>query len=157
PANTATAEAALRDIPEAARLLGLQLQVLKASTSREIETAFATMVHDRAEALFVATDSFFVSRSVQFATLASRHAIPATYGAREVVEVGGLMSYATDIGDTFRQVGVYTGKILNGANPAELPVLQSTKFELVINLQTARALGIDVPNSLQLLADEIIE
>jgi putative ABC transport system substrate-binding protein len=157
PANTPTAEAALRDIPEAARLLGLQLQVLKASTSREIETAFATMVHDRAEALFVATDSFFVSRSVQFATLASRHGIPATYGAREVVEVGGLMSYATDIGDTFRQVGVYTGKILNGANPAELPVLQSTKFELVINLQTARALGIDVPNSLQLLADEIIE
>jgi putative ABC transport system substrate-binding protein len=114
-------------------------------------------VRDRAEALFVAGDTFFVSRRVQFATLAARYGIPAAYPGREVVEVGGLMSYATDRADMFRQVGVYTGQILKGAKPADLPVLQSTKFELVINLLTARALGIEVPNSIQLLADELIE
>jgi len=147
PANTPTAEATLRDIPEAARVLGLQIQVLNASTSREIEAAFAALVRDRADALFVAPDGFFVTRRVQFATLAARHAIPATYSAREVVEVGGLMSYGTDILDMNRRVGIYTGQILKGAKPADLPVLQATKFEFVINLQTARALGIEVPNA----------
>ena len=157
PANTSTAEATLRDIPEAARALGLQIVVLNASTSREIEEAFATLVRDRADALFVATDGFLISRRVQFATLATRHGVPTAYGVREHVEAGGLMSYGTDILDMYRQVGVYTGQILKGAKPADLPVLQSTKFEFVINLQTARALGIDVPNALQLLADEVIE
>jgi putative tryptophan/tyrosine transport system substrate-binding protein len=157
PANASTAEATLRDIPEAARTLGLQIQVLNASTSREIEVAFATIVHDRADALFVAPDALFISRSVQFATLAARHGIPSTYGTRENVEAGGLMSYGTDIRDAYRQTGVYTGQILHGAKPADLPVLQSTKFEFVINLQTARALGIEVPNAIQLLADEVIE
>ena len=114
-------------------------------------------MRDRAEALFVAPDGFFASRRVQFATLAARHGIPAAYSAREVVEAGGLMSYGTDNLDVYRQVGVYTGQILKGAKPADLPVLQSTKFEFVINLQTARALGIEVPNAMQLLADEVIE
>jgi len=157
PANVPTAEAALREIPDAARAIGLQIQVLNASTSREIEAAFATLGRDRADALFVAADGFFASRRVQFATLATRYGIPAAYASRDIVEAGGLMSYATDILDMFRQVGVYTGRILKGAKPADLPVLQSTKFEFVINLQTARALGIEVPNSLQLLADEVIE
>jgi putative ABC transport system substrate-binding protein len=157
PANATVAEITLREIPEAARALGLQVQVLNASTSREIEAAFATLVRDRADALFVAPDVFFTSRRVQLATLAARHAIPATYGIREYVEVGGLMSYGADVVDAYRQLGVYTGQILKGAKPADLPVLQSTKFEFVINLQTARALGIEVPNSIQLLADEVIE
>jgi putative ABC transport system substrate-binding protein len=157
PANPTTAETTLRDIPEAARPLGLQIQILHASTSREIEAAFATLVRDRADALFVAPDGFFGSRRVQFATLAARHTIPTAHALREFVEVGGLMSYGIDILDVFRQVGVYTGQILKGAKPADLPVVQSTKFEFVINMQTARALGIEVPNSLQLLADEVIE
>ena len=114
-------------------------------------------MRDRADALFVAPDGFFVSRRVQFATLAARYAIPAAFTFRENVEAGGLMSYGTDILDMWRQVGVYTGQILQGAKPADLPVRQSTKFEFVINLQTARALGIEVPNSIQLLADEVIE
>jgi putative tryptophan/tyrosine transport system substrate-binding protein len=157
PANAATAEATLRDIPEAARALGLQIQVLNASTIREIEAAFATLVHERADALFVAPDGFFASRRVQFATLANRHGVPTAHATRDAVEAGGLMSYGTDLADTFRQVGVYTGQILKGAKPADLPVLQSTKFEFVINLQTARTLGIEVPNSLLLVADEAIE
>jgi putative ABC transport system substrate-binding protein len=131
--------------------------VLNASTIREIEAAFATLVRDRIDALFVSADVFFASRRVQFATLAARYGIPAAYTTREVVEAGGLMSYGTDRFDMSRQVGVYTGQILKGAKPADLPVLQSTKFEFVINLLTARALGIDVPNSIQLLADELIE
>ena len=157
PGNTSTAEATLRDVPEAARALGLQIVVLNASTSREIEAAFATLMHDRADALIVAGDGFFISRRVQFATLATRYGVPAAYGIREHVEVGGLMSYGTDIPDMYRQAAVYTGQILKGAKPADLPVLQSTKFEFVLNLQTARAIGVDVPNSLQLLADEVIE
>jgi len=157
PANASTTEATLRDIPDAARALGLQIQMLNASTSREIEEAFATLMRGRADGLFVAPDSFFESRRVQFATLAARHAIPAAYTVREYVEAGGLMSYGTDLADTFRRVGVYTGQILKGANPADLPVIQSTKFEFVINLQTARALGIEVPNALLLVADETIE
>jgi len=157
PANPTIGEVMLRDIPEAARALGLQIQVLNASTSREIEAAFATLVRDRADALFVAPDSFFSSRRVQLATLATRHGVPAVYPLREYVVASGLMSYGTDVLENWRQVGVYTGQILKGAKPADLPVLQSTKFELVINLQTARALGTEVPNSLQLLADEVIE
>jgi putative ABC transport system substrate-binding protein len=157
PTNASTTEATLREIPEAARTIGLQIQVLKASTGREIEEAFATLVRDRADALFVAPDLFFQSRRVQLTTLAARYVTPATYTTREYPEVGGLMSYGTDIPDTFRQVGVYTGQILKGAKPADLPVLQSTKFEFVINLQTARALGIEVSNAIQLLADEVIE
>ena len=156
-ANTPTAEATLRDVPDAARAIGLQIQILNASTSREIEAAFATLARDRAEALLVASDGFFVSRRVQFAVLAVRDAIPAIYATRDYPEVGGLMSYGTDALDPWHQVGIYTGQILKGAKPADLPVLQSTKFEFVINMQTARALGIEVPNSIQLLADEVIE
>jgi putative tryptophan/tyrosine transport system substrate-binding protein len=157
PANAPTAEAARRDLPEAAHALGLQIEFLNASTSREIETAFATLARDRADALFVAPDSFLGSRRAQFATFAARYAIPAAYSLREYVEAGGLMSYGTDNADVWRQIGLYTGQILKGAKPADLPVVQSTKFEFVINLQTARLLGIEVPNSIQLLADEVIE
>jgi putative ABC transport system substrate-binding protein len=157
PTNTTSAEATLREIPEAARALGLQPQVINASTSREIDAAFASVVRGRADALFVAPDGFLISRRVQLATLTARHGIPATYPSREVVEVGGLMSYGTDIVDMYRQVGVYTGQILKGTKPSDLPVLQSSKFEFVINMQTARALGIEVPNALLLVADEVIE
>jgi putative tryptophan/tyrosine transport system substrate-binding protein len=157
PANAATTEATLRDIPEAARALGLQTQVLNASTSREIEAAFATLRREPVDALFVAGDGFFTSRRVQFATLAMRYAIPAVYSGREYPEVGGLMSYGTEILDRFRHAGVMIGQILKGAKPADLPVIQSSKFEFVINMQTARALGLEVPNALQLLADEVIE
>ena len=155
PANSWTAEATLRDIPDAARATGLQIQVLKASTRSEIEAAFATLVRDRADALFV--DGFFTSRRVQFATLAASYRIPATYPSREAVEAGGLMAYAADRPDMYRQVGAYTGQILKGAKPADLPVLQSTKFEFVINLQTARALGLEVPPTLLARADVVIE
>jgi len=156
PANPAT-ESAERGIPDAARALGLQIQVLKVSTKSEIEAAFATLARDRADALHVAGDTFFTSRRVQFATLAASYRTPAIYPSREAVEAGGLMGYATDRVDMWRQVGAYTGQILKGAKPADLPVLQSTKFEFVINMQTARALGIEVPNSIQLLADDLIE
>jgi putative ABC transport system substrate-binding protein len=157
PTNAASTESTLRDVPEAARAIGLQIQVLNASTSREIEAAFATIAHDRVDALFVGPDGFFNARRVQFATLATHYRIPAAYATREVVEIGGLMSYGTDLLDMYRQVGVYTGRILKGANPANLPVVQSTKFEFVINMQTARALGLEVPLHLQQLADEVIE
>jgi putative tryptophan/tyrosine transport system substrate-binding protein len=157
PANGPVAETMLRDIPEAARALGLQIQILNATTSREIEAAFTTLVRDRADALFVAADTFFTGQGAQFATLAARYRIPAAYPVREIVKAGGLISYDTDRADMFRQVGVYTGRVLKGANPADLPVVQPTKFELVINMKTAKALGLDVPNSMQLLADEVIE
>jgi putative tryptophan/tyrosine transport system substrate-binding protein len=157
PANATTAETTLRDIPEAARPLGLQIQILNASTSREIEAAFGTLVRDRADAIFVAPDGFFSSRRVQFATLAAYHRVPMAHVLREFVEAGGLMSYGVDILDVFRQVGVYTGQILKGAKPADLPVVQSSKFELVINSVTARMLGLTVPPSLLSLADEVIE
>jgi len=157
PANVPATESALRDIPDAARAMGLQIQVLKASTRSEIEAAFATLVRDRADALFVAPDTFFVSRRVQFATLAARHGIPAAYTNRDYAEVGGLMSYGTNVADSFRQVGVYVGRILKGEKPADLPVTQSTKFEFVINLQTARALGLEVPPTLLATAGEVIE
>jgi putative ABC transport system substrate-binding protein len=157
PANAQVAETTLRDVTEAARVLGLQTHILNASTSREIEAAFAAFVREQADALFVAPDIFFNSRRVQFATLAAHYRIPAAYSIREAVEVGGLMSYGADRVDMSRQVGVYTGQILKGAKPAALPVLQSSKFEFVINAQTARLLGIEVSNSLQLVADELIE
>jgi putative ABC transport system substrate-binding protein len=157
PGNAPTAEATLRDIPEAARALGLQIQVLKASTSREIEATFATLGRERTDALFVAGDAFFSSRRVQFAVLAVRHAIPAIYSTREYPEVGGLMAYGTDVASRFRQAGVMSGQVLKGAKPADLPVLQSTKFEFVINMQTARALGLEVPAQLLATVDEVIE
>ena len=157
PANAPSAEAVLRAMPDATRATGLQTQFLKAGTSEEIEAAFATLLRDPADALFVAGDGFFVSRRVQFATLTARHAIPAIYSVREYVEAGGLMSYGADDLERFRQAGIYTGQILKGAKPADLPVMQSTKFEFVINLVTARALGFEVPNSIQLLADQVIE
>jgi len=157
PANAQSAETTQREITEAARAIGLQIQFLHASTSREIESAFATLVRERADALFVVADPYFVSRRVQFATLAAKHGIPASYGTSNFVEAGGLMSYGTDILEAQRQVGVYTGQILKGTKPADLPVLQSTKFEFAINLQTARLLGLEVPNSVQALADVVIE
>jgi putative tryptophan/tyrosine transport system substrate-binding protein len=157
PANASTAEATLRDMPEAARAIGLQIVVLNASTGREIEAAFATLVRDRADALFVGADAFFNSRRVQLANMAARHAIPTAFAVREYVDAGGLMSYGTSLADMYRQVGAYSGRILKGARPADLPVLQSTKFELVINLQTARMLGLTVPDKLLVAADEVIE
>jgi putative ABC transport system substrate-binding protein len=157
PAIASITQTTLRDIPEAARLLGLQIQVFNASTPREIEAAFDTLVHDRADALFVAPGAFFASRRVKLTTLAARHGIPATYSNREYAEAGGLISYGTDILDGWRQVGVYAGQILKGAAPADLPVMQPTKYELVINLKTAKALGLEVPPMLLARADEVIE
>jgi putative ABC transport system substrate-binding protein len=157
PANVRATETILREVQEAGRVIGLQLHVLNASTSREIDAAFATLARERPEALFVAPDTFFSSRRVQITALAARDRIPASYFNREFVVAGGLMSYGTDYTDRWRQTGVYTGKILNGAKPADLPVVQSTKFEFVINLQTARALGIEVPERLLATVDEVIE
>jgi putative ABC transport system substrate-binding protein len=156
PANVMT-ENALRDVAAAARVMGLQIQVLNASTSGEIDAAFATFVRERPDAVFVGLDVFFISRRAQLVNLASRHALPATYHLREFAEAGGLMSYGTNIVDTFRQAGVYAGRILKGAKPADLPVVQSTKFELVINAWTARMLGLAVPPTLLSTADEVIE
>ena len=137
--------------------MGLQVQVLNASTSREINAAFASLGRERPDALFVGGDGFFNSRHVQIANLASRHAVPATYANRLMAEAGGLMSYGSDIADAWRQVGVYAGRILKGAKPAELPVVQASKFELVINAETARMLGLTVPDKLLATADEVIE
>ena len=155
--NAATAEATLREVQNAADALGLQIHVVNASTSDEINAAFAAISHERVEALFLGPDAFFNSRRVQLVTLSARDRIPTAYSTRDYVEVGGLMSYGTNITDSFSQAGVYVGKILNGTKPAELPVIQSTKFEFVINLQTAKALSLDVPSGLLLAADEVIE
>ena len=157
PANASITEPTLREVQEAAASLGLQIQVLNASTIGEIDAAFATLTRERPDALFVAPDGYFASRAVQLATLAARDRIPAAYFNRDFLAVGGLMSYGTDLADAVRQVGVYTGNILKGAKPADLPVLQSTKFQFVINLQTARALGIEVPPAVLSIADEVIE
>jgi putative tryptophan/tyrosine transport system substrate-binding protein len=157
PTNAPNTEITLREAKEAAPAIGLQIQVLNASTSSEIDAAFATFARERPDALFVAADAFFVSRRVQLANVASRERVPATYSNRDYVTAGGLMSYGTDLTDTYRQVGVYTGNILKGAKPADLAVVQSTKFEFVINHQTARALDIEVPTGLLGLADEVIE
>src|SRR5262245_21572159 len=157
PGDAATAEATVRDLGAAARATGLQVRVLNASTSRDISEAFATFVRERPDALFVGSDAFFNSRRVQLANLASRHAIPATYSGREFPEAGGLMSYGSNLMDAFHQIGVYTGRILKGTKPADLPVVQASKFELVINAETARMLGLTVPPSLLVAADEVIE
>jgi putative ABC transport system substrate-binding protein len=157
PANVTATEAATREVQDAARVLGLQIQVLNASTSREIEAAFATLARERPDALFVAGDAFFGNRALQLVTLVAHNRIPAVYSQRDYVATGGLMSYGTSFADTYRQVGIYTGSILKGAKPADLPVVQSTKFEFVINLGTARALGIDVPPGLLAITDEVIE
>jgi putative tryptophan/tyrosine transport system substrate-binding protein len=156
PTNPAL-ETTVRDVEAAARAMGLQIQVFNASTSGEINAAFASFARERPDAVFVQLDVFLNSRRAQLVNLASRHALPAIYANRDVVEMGGLLSYGTDIADSFRQVGVYTGRILKGAKPAELPVLQSSKYELVINHQTARMLDLTVPPSLLAIADEVIE
>jgi putative tryptophan/tyrosine transport system substrate-binding protein len=157
PANSTSTETTLRDVETAARAMGLQIQVLNASTSQEINVAFATLVRERPDALFVGLDPFLTSRRVQLATLATRHVVPMTSGTREIVEAGGLMSYGANIADVFRQMGVYSGRILKGAKPADLPVVQATTFELVINAETARMLGLTVPATLLATADEVIE
>jgi putative tryptophan/tyrosine transport system substrate-binding protein len=150
-------ESQVRDAETAARAMGLQIQVLNASTSREINAAFANFVRERPDALYVGTGPFFVSRRVQLTHLATRHAVPAIYSGRQYTEAGGLMSYGTSLTDAYRQMGVYTGHILKGAKPADLPVIQSTKFELIINAETARMLGLTVPDKLLVAADEVIE
>jgi putative ABC transport system substrate-binding protein len=157
PANATNTETTLRGVQEAARAIGLQIHVLNASTSNDIDAAFAAVAREHPDALFVAGNPLFTSNRVQLANLASRDRIPAAYPSRQYVAAGGLMSYGTNITDSFRQVGVYTGNILKGAKPADLPVLQSTKFEFVLNLQTARALGIEVPPGVLSIADEVIE
>ena len=157
PTQATNTESTLRDVASDARAMGLQIQVLNASTSREIDAAFATIVRERPDALFVGNDAFFNARRVQLALLAGRHGVPAIYSDRELAEAGGLMTYGSNIVNTYRQVGVYAGRILKGANPADLPVVQSTKFELVINAQTARMLGLTMPDKLLATADEVIE
>jgi len=141
----------------AARAMGLQIQVLNASTSREIDASFATLARERPAAIFVGIDQFLSSRRAQLVNLASRHAIPATFANRDFAEIGGLMSYGANVADAFRQIGVYTGRILKGVKPANLPVVQASKFELVINAQTARMLDLTVPPTLLARADEVIE
>jgi putative ABC transport system substrate-binding protein len=157
PGNVGTADPTVREVESAAPSMGLQVQVLKADTAGEIDAAFATIAQDHLEALFVAPDALFVSRRAQLASLAARERIPATYSIRDQVEAGGLMSYGVDLSDVHRQIGVYSGNILKGARPADLPVLQSTKFEFVINLLTAKALGLSISAGLLSIADEVIE
>ena len=150
-------ERAIRDVTAAASIMGLQVDVVRASDSREIESVFGTLVHNKADALLVGPDAFLASRRLQLAILAARHALPTVYNVREYPEAGGLMSYGTNVRDAYRQIGVYVGRILKGAKPADLPVVQPSKFELVINLPTARALGLTVPPQLLARADEVIE
>jgi putative tryptophan/tyrosine transport system substrate-binding protein len=157
PANPAAAESQLRDVAAAASVMGLQAQTHNTGTSREFEAAFAGFVRERPDLLMVASSPFFNDRRVQLALLAAVHSVPATYPWRDFAEAGGLMSYGASLRDALRQLGGYAGRVLKGAMPADLPVLQSSKFELVINLQAARAIGLEVPNSMQLLADEVIE
>jgi putative ABC transport system substrate-binding protein len=157
PANAVSTESTLREVDAAARAMGLQIQVFNANSSREIDAAFATLVNERPDALFVGASPFWIDRRVQVAQLAARHALPAIYHDRLIAEVGGLISYGASLTDAYHQFGSYTGRILKGAKPAELPVLQSTKFQLVINHPTARMLGISVPEKLLVAADEVIE
>jgi putative ABC transport system substrate-binding protein len=157
PANAAITETTLREVEPAAHAMGLQIQVLNATTSREINAAFATFVRERPDALFVGPDPYFTSRRVQLALLAAHHSIPATYSVRESAEAGGLMSYGSDIADAWRHVGAYAGRILKGVKPADLPVVQASKFTLIINAETARMLGLTVPDKLLARADEVIE
>ena len=157
PANDVNTQTTLHEVEAASRAMGLQIQIFNASTSREIDAAFAVFGRERPDAVFVAQDAFYVARRLQLANWASRHALPMTSGSRDICEVGGLMSYGANIVDAYRQHGVYTGRILKGAKPADLPVVQSAKFELVINAQTARMLGVDIPATLLARADEVIE
>jgi putative ABC transport system substrate-binding protein len=157
PANVPAAETTLTDVQNAAHVIGLQIYALNASTIGEIDAAFAALQRERPDALFVAPDGFLSSRRVQLATLTARDRIPAAYPNRNFVAAGGLMSYGADQVNPYRQIGVYTGKILKGVNPADLPVVQSAKFELVINLGTARALGLTIPETLLATADEVIQ
>ena len=157
PVDGANAETTVKDVAAAASALGLQIQILNASISHEIDAAFATFVQDRPDALFVGSDPFFTGRRVQLANLAARHVLPMTSAAREIAEAGGLMSYGSNTADAWRQVGIYVGRVLKGAKPADLPVMQSNKLELVINHQTARTLGLAVSTTLLARADEVIE
>ena len=157
PANVTNAQMTLQELEAAARAMALQIQIFNASTSSEIDSAFAALVRRRPDAVFVAPDSFYNTRREQLSKLAARHAIPAVYAVRDYVEAGGLMSYGPDIAEMFHRAGAYTGKILNGKRPEDLPVEQVAKFELVINLKTARALGLTIPPSLLLRADEVIQ
>jgi len=157
PSNAVEAEPALKQVTMAARTMGLQFRVLNATNSAEIGAAFATFVRERPDALFVTADPMFTARRVQITHLASRHAIPATYSTRDHVEAGGLMSYGTNVPDAWRQAGGYAGRILKGAKPGDLPVVQASKFELVINHEAARLIALTVPQSLLTSADEVIE
>ena len=157
PANAVATETTLRDVEQAAGAMGLHIQVVHASTSREIDSAFTTLARERPDALFVGEDPFLNSRRLQLSLAAMRHAIPAIYGGREHAEAGGLMSYGSNITDAYRQVGAYAGRILKGSKPADMPVMQADKFELVVNDQTARTLGLTVPQTLLTSADEVIE
>jgi putative ABC transport system substrate-binding protein len=157
PSNPRYSEATSKSLSEAASTLGLDIVFYKASTPGEIDAAFTAMARDRADALFIGGEALFASRSVQIATLAVRDRLPASFSSRELVQAGLLMSYGINLIDMARQVGIYTGSILKGAKPADLPVLQSTKFEFVINLQTARSLNLDIPPTLLARADEVIE
>jgi putative ABC transport system substrate-binding protein len=157
PTNVAQTETILRDMHAAAQAMGLQIQFFNASSSREIDEVFAKLAHERPDALFVSPDPLFFGRRVQLANWASRYALPATFPVRDNAEAGGLMSYGTDISHAYRQVGVYVGRILKGAKPADMPVVQADKFQLVINTQTARMLGLTVPAGLLARADEVIE
>jgi putative ABC transport system substrate-binding protein len=155
--NSPLTEPATKDVTAVAAAIGIKIDLVAARDSREIEAAFATLVRDRADALLVGPDLFLVGRRLQIATLAARHALPTVYNVREYPEAGGLMSYGASVTEAYHQVGIYTGKILKGAKPADLPVMQSTKFELVINLPTARAIGFEIPPTLLARADEVIE
>jgi putative ABC transport system substrate-binding protein len=157
PSNVRNASAALADLETAARARGMQIQVLNASTSREIDDAFATLLRQRPDVLFVSGDGLFTSRRVQLVLLATLHKVPATFANREFAEIGGLMSYGANVPDAWHQVGVYVGRILKGTKPADLPVVQASKFELVINAQAAKILGLTIPPTLLARADEVIE
>jgi putative ABC transport system substrate-binding protein len=157
PANPIRAESTLKEVHAAAGAMGLQIQVVNTSTGNDLTAAFATLGRERPDALFVSSDPFFLSRRVQVILHATRHAIPAAYPGRQYPEIGGLMSYGANNSEAFRQIGVYAGRILKGTKPADLPVVQSTKFELVVNAEAARMLGLTVPPSLLAIADEVIE
>jgi putative ABC transport system substrate-binding protein len=157
PADATNTASTLRDVDQASRAIGFQIKVFNASSSREIDAAFEAIANERQDALFVGASTFLNGQHVPLAQLAAFHRIPATYALRESVEVGGLMSYGANIADAFRQLGVYAGRIIRGAKPADLPVVQATKIELVINARTARMLGIAVPQTLLSTADRIIE